>query len=72
MATDPVTSPETSAGKWVFGILIGLMTVSIRVANPAYPEGTMLAILLLNVFAPLIDYVVVKINIRSRRLRYAQ
>jgi Na+-transporting NADH:ubiquinone oxidoreductase subunit B len=72
MATDPVSSPETSSGKWVYGILIGMMTVMIRVTNPAYPEGTMLAILLLNVFAPLIDYVVVRFNVRSRRVRYAQ
>ncbi|MBN1355732.1 NADH:ubiquinone reductase (Na(+)-transporting) subunit B [bacterium] len=72
MATDPVSSPETSSGKWVYGILIGVMTATIRVINPAYPEGTMLAILLLNVFAPLIDYVALRINIRSRRLRYAQ
>lgn len=72
MATDPVTHPETKAGKWVFGLLVGVMTAFIRVANPAYPEGTMLAILLLNVFSPLIDYIVVRLNIRARRMRYAQ
>ncbi len=71
MATDPVSSPETSKGKWVFGFLIGMLTAFIRVANPAYPEGTMLVILLLNVFAPLIDYIVIQFNVRARRLRYA-
>ena len=72
MATDPVSSPEISSAKWVFGILIGVMTALIRVVNPAYPEGTMLAILLLNVFSPLIDYVFMQWNIRARRVRYAQ
>ncbi|MCD4654734.1 NADH:ubiquinone reductase (Na(+)-transporting) subunit B [bacterium] len=72
MATDPVTQPETQRGKWFFGFFIGVITALVRVVNPAYPEGTMLAILLLNVFAPLIDYVIVQINIKARRLRYAQ
>ncbi|MBN1550483.1 NADH:ubiquinone reductase (Na(+)-transporting) subunit B [bacterium] len=72
MATDPVSSPETFTGKWVYGFLIGMMTAFIRVVNPAYPEGTMLAILLLNVFAPLIDYTVVRWNVRARRYRHAQ
>ncbi len=72
MATDPVTHPETRTGKWVFGFLVGVITALVRVVNPAYPEGTMLAILLLNVFSPLIDYIVVQFNVRARRMRYAQ
>lgn len=70
MATDPVTAAHTEAGKWVYGILIGIFTVLIRVFNPAYPEGIMLAILLMNVFAPLIDYFVVSAN-KKRRLQRA-
>ncbi|MDH5604062.1 MAG: RnfABCDGE type electron transport complex subunit D, partial [Cyclobacteriaceae bacterium] len=70
MATDPVTAAQTEAGKWVYGLFIGMLTVIIRVLNPAYPEGIMLAILLMNVFAPLIDYYVVKAN-KKRRLRRA-
>ena len=66
MATDPVTACMTDAGRWVFGILVGFMTVLIRVANPGFPEGIMLAILFANLFAPLIDYVVVRINVRRR------
>ncbi len=66
MATDPVSAAQTSAGRWVFGFLIGLMTVLIRVVNPAFPEGIMLAILFSNIFAPLIDYVVVQANIKRR------
>lgn len=72
MATDPVTQPETQRGKWFYGFFIGVVTALVRIVNPAYPEGTMLAILLLNVFAPLIDYIVVRLNVRSRRFRYAQ
>nr|HPQ42508.1 RnfABCDGE type electron transport complex subunit D [bacterium] len=72
MATDPVTQPETQRGKWFYGFFIGLMIALIRIVNPAFPEGTMLAILLMNVFAPLIDYLVVQLNIKARRLRYAQ
>ena len=70
MATDPVTAAQTESGKWVYGLLIGILTVLIRVFNPAYPEGIMLAILLMNVFAPLIDYVVVNAN-KKRRLKRA-
>jgi Na+-transporting NADH:ubiquinone oxidoreductase subunit B len=68
MATDPVTSSQTKSGKWICGFLIGVMAVMIRVLNPAYPEGMMLAILFMNVFAPLVDHCVVQVNI-SRRLR---
>jgi Na+-transporting NADH:ubiquinone oxidoreductase subunit B len=69
MATDPVTASQTNRGKWIYGFLIGIMAVLIRVVNPAYPEGMMLAILLLNVFAPLIDYYVVEANIKKRLKR---
>ncbi len=69
MATDPVTASQTNTGKWIYGFLIGVMAVLIRVANPAYPEGMMLAILLMNVFAPLIDYYVTDANIRRRKKR---
>ncbi|MEM1406058.1 MAG: RnfABCDGE type electron transport complex subunit D, partial [Bacteroidota bacterium] len=61
---------QTEAGKWIYGILIGVLTVLIRVFNPAYPEGIMLAILFMNVFAPLIDYYVVNAN-KKRRLQRA-
>jgi Na+-transporting NADH:ubiquinone oxidoreductase subunit B len=70
MATDPVTAAHTETGKWYYGALIGMLTVLIRVFNPAYPEGIMLAILLMNVFAPLIDYFVVSAN-KKRRLKRA-
>jgi Na+-transporting NADH:ubiquinone oxidoreductase subunit B len=70
MATDPVTAAQTETGKWVYGFLVGIFTVLIRVFNPAYPEGIMLAILLMNVFAPLIDYFVVNAN-KKRRLQRA-
>ncbi len=69
MATDPVTAAQTNTGKWIYGFLIGIMAVLIRVLNPAYPEGMMLAILLMNVFAPLIDYYVADANIRRRKKR---
>jgi Na+-transporting NADH:ubiquinone oxidoreductase subunit B len=71
MATDPVTAAQTETGKWIYGFLTGVLAIVIRVLNPAYPEGMMLAILLMNVFAPLIDYYVVESNIsrRSRRMR---
>ena len=69
MATDPVTASQTNRGKWIYGALIGVMAVLIRVLNPAYPEGMMLAILLLNVFAPLIDHYVVEGNIKKRLKR---
>jgi Na+-transporting NADH:ubiquinone oxidoreductase subunit B len=68
MATDPVSAAQTNKGKWIYGILLGMMIVIIRVFNPAYPEGVMLAILLMNVFAPLIDHYVYEANI-SRRLK---
>ncbi len=68
MATDPVSSPETDLGKWIYGAAIGLVTIMVRAINPAYPEGTMLSILLLNAFAPTIDHFVVGRNIK-RRLR---
>ena len=71
MATDPVSSATTLAGKWVYGLLIGGLAVLIRVVNPAYPEGFMLAILFMNLFAPTIDYCVLKNNIRRRKLAYA-
>jgi Na+-transporting NADH:ubiquinone oxidoreductase subunit B len=69
MATDPVSAAMTDTGKWAYGILIGLMTVLIRVVNPAYPEGIMLAILFANLFAPLMDHFVVRANIRRRLAR---
>jgi Na+-transporting NADH:ubiquinone oxidoreductase subunit B len=70
MATDPVSASHTETGKWIYGFFIGFFTVIIRVFNPAYPEGIMLAILLMNVFAPLIDYYVVQAN-KNRRLSRA-
>lgn len=69
MATDPVTSARTIKGQWIFGFLIGLMAVTIRVFNPGYPEGMMLAILFMNAFAPLIDFYVVDANIKRRLKR---
>jgi Na+-transporting NADH:ubiquinone oxidoreductase subunit B len=69
MATDPVSAAMTDTGKWAFGILIGLMTVLIRVVNPAFPEGIMLAILFANIFAPLMDHFVVQANIKRRLAR---
>ena len=68
MATDPVTSARTETGKYIYGFLVGAMAIIIRALNPGYPEGMMLAILLMNVFAPLIDYYVVEANI-NRRLK---
>jgi Na+-transporting NADH:ubiquinone oxidoreductase subunit B len=70
MATDPVTAAQTETGKWIFGFFIGVLTVLIRVVNPAYPEGIMLAILFMNVFAPLIDYYIVQAN-KKRRIQRA-
>ena len=70
MATDPVTASRTNAGKLVYGFLIGVVAVLIRTYNNGYPEGAMLAVLLMNAFAPLIDYCVVQRNI-SRRLKRA-
>ena len=69
MATDPVTSARTETGKYIYGFLIGAMAIVIRVLNPGYPEGMMLAILLMNIFAPLIDYFVVQRNISRRAKR---
>ena len=71
MATDPVSGPATISGHYAYGFLIGFLVVLIRVVNPAYPEGMMLAILFMNLFAPLIDYVVVQANVRRRRVRHA-
>ncbi|MGB5226700.1 NADH:ubiquinone reductase (Na(+)-transporting) subunit B [Eudoraea sp.] len=72
MATDPVTGSQTNRGKWIYGFLIGFISVMIRVFNPAYPEGVFLAILLMNVFAPTIDHYVVRGNIRRRMKRLKQ
>lgn len=69
MATDPVSASMTDTGKWIFGILIGLMVVLIRVVNPAYPEGMMLAVLFANLFAPFIDHLVMQANIKRRLAR---
>ena len=69
MATDPVTASQTNKGKWIYGFFIGFMSIMIRVFNPAYPEGVMLAILLMNVFAPTIDHYVVQGNIKKRMKR---
>ncbi|MGM9806164.1 MAG: NADH:ubiquinone reductase (Na(+)-transporting) subunit B [Candidatus Aphodosoma sp.] len=71
MATDPVTSARTETGKWIYGFLIGMLAIIIRVLNPGYPEGMMLAILLMNVFGCLIDYCVVQSNIKKRLRRVA-
>lgn len=71
MATDPVSAAMTDVGKWIYGILIGVLTILIRSINPAYPEGIMLAILFANVFAPVIDYFVVQSNIKRRAKRNA-
>ena len=70
MATDPVSAAQTETGKWIYGFMIGLLTVLIRIFNPAYPEGIMLAVLFMNVFAPLIDFYVVDAN-KKRRLKRA-
>lgn len=71
MATDPVTGSQTNTGKWIYGFLIGMLAVMIRVLNPGYPEGMMLAILFMNAMAPLIDYYVVEANV-NRRLKRAK
>ena len=72
MATDPVTSARTERGKWIYGFLIGFLAICISVLNPGYPEGMMLAILMMNIFAPLIDYYVVDANIKRRAARLKQ
>ncbi|NND88389.1 MAG: NADH:ubiquinone reductase (Na(+)-transporting) subunit B, partial [Flavobacteriaceae bacterium] len=69
MATDPVTASQTNKGKWIYGFLIGFISILIRVFNPAYPEGVFLAILLMNVFAPTIDHYVLQGNIKRRAKR---
>jgi Na+-transporting NADH:ubiquinone oxidoreductase subunit B len=66
MATDPVTSSQTEKGKWIYGFLVVAIAIIVRLFNPGYPEGMMLAILLMNTFAPLIDYYVVEANIKRR------
>lgn len=71
MATDPVSAPDTMAGHWIFGLLVGGLTYVIRVINPAFPEGIMLAILFGNIFAPIIDHVVIRANVRRRLKRNA-
>ena len=71
MATDPVSAAQTLKGKWIYGFLIGLFAVMIRVFNPAYPEGIMLAILLMNVFAPVIDHYVIESHVKRRKKRLA-
>jgi Na+-transporting NADH:ubiquinone oxidoreductase subunit B len=71
MATDPVSGAYTEGGRWVYGIFIGILAMLIRIVNPAYPEGMMLAILFMNVFAPLIDHVAIRRNIRRRLARHA-
>ena len=69
MATDPVTASQTNKGKWIYGFLIGFISVLILVFNPAYPEGVFLAILLMNVFAPTIDHYVIQANVKRRMNR---
>ena len=73
MATDPVTSAQTECGKWIYGFLVGALAVTVRLWNPGYAEGMMLAILLMNTFAPLIDHCVVsaKISARNKRVKTA-
>ncbi|MCL6218122.1 NADH:ubiquinone reductase (Na(+)-transporting) subunit B [Zunongwangia pacifica] len=71
MATDPVSAAQTMKGKWIYGFLIGFFAIMIRIFNPAYPEGIMLAILLMNVFAPVIDHYVVQGNVKKRKKRLA-
>ncbi|QDV08553.1 Na(+)-translocating NADH-quinone reductase subunit B [Planctomycetes bacterium Poly30] len=69
MATDPVSAAQTNTGRWIYGFMVGALTVLVRVLNPAYPAGIMLAIIFMNVFAPLIDHYVMKANIRRREVR---
>ena len=71
MATDPVSGSHSNTGRYIYGLLIGVLAILIRVINPAYPEGMMLAILFVNLFAGLIDYFMVRANIKRRRARYA-
>ena len=72
MATDPVSAAQTKRGKWIYGFLVGVFCILIRVFNPAYPEGVMLAILLMNVFAPTIDHYVIQSNINKRKKRWVK
>jgi len=69
MATDPVTATQTNKGKIIYGLLVGFFAIVIRIFNPAYPEGMMLAILFMNVFAPLIDHYIIEANIKRRLSR---
>lgn len=71
IATEPVTAPHTEKGKLIYGFLIGVMVIVVRVLNPAYPDGILVAILLMNLFAPLIDHYVVRAHVKKRRARYA-
>lgn len=71
MATDPVSAPSSDSARYVYGFLIGILVVLVRVVNPAYPEGMMLSILFMNLFAPVLDYFVVRANVKRRRARYA-
>ncbi len=71
MATDPVSATFTDKGKFYYGFMIGALTALVRVVNPAYPEGAMLAVLFANIMAPLIDYLVVRANIKRREARSA-
>ncbi len=71
MATDPVSAPASDIGRYLYGFLIGVLVVLIRVVNPAYPEGMMLSILFMNLFAPVLDYFVVRSNVKRRKARYA-
>ena len=74
MATDPVTSAQTEAGKWIYGFLVGALAVTVRIWNPGYAEGMMLAILLMNTFAPLIDHCVISCSIsrRAKKVKVAK
>ncbi|MCK5637157.1 MAG: RnfABCDGE type electron transport complex subunit D, partial [Flavobacteriaceae bacterium] len=69
MATDPVTAAQTTKGKWIYGFLIGVFAILIRIVNPTLPEGVMMAILLMNVFAPTIDHYVINGNVKRRKKR---
>jgi Na+-transporting NADH:ubiquinone oxidoreductase subunit B len=69
MATDPVSASQTETGKWIYGFLGGFLSIMIRVFNPAYPEGVMMAILFMNVMAPLIDHYVIQSNVNKREKR---
>ena len=72
MATDPVSAPSSNPGQYAYGFMIGLLTILIRVVNPAYPEGMMLAVLFMNLFAPVFDYFVIRLNVKRRKARYAR